>query len=367
MEFMGTPTAVLLLLTVSLAAALSGGVWWHRRCRAKWGEQLRSGAEFTAQQEFRLSAQRDYELAQAQSHHEQLQASVQGQHSATISSLRSEHGQTLDRTRAAHANEVAALRDQCERHELSYKTIVGLYTKSIGIGERNSRRQIVDVCRESRLDAVLLSNIVFQTHAGGDEFHAQIDHLLITESAMLIIENKYWNGLVFDGIDASARYPILAPLLSGVDGLAEGTRAVQLVRDDPLAIGKPSNKKKETGITLRVIPSPAEQTRTQAYRFSEFLKMHDVHVPWINTCVYYSRQKATVVHAAQHRSTTLVSNGVELAHCIQQLEPTKESIDLGKFVQVLAPLGPDVTGIGSFAARWKSPLDDPLFTPEDGA
>lgn len=72
-----------------------------------------------------------------------------------------------------------------------------------------SRNAIVSICRSLSVSGFLATNVVFDpsTTSKTEHFAAQIDHVLVTDSFVLIIENKRWKGLVFADKHPSAVSP----------------------------------------------------------------------------------------------------------------------------------------------------------------
>lgn len=60
--------------------------------------------------------------------------------------------------------------------------------------EKYSRHAILSSCKEAGLHGVLFTNLTF---TGTDGVRRQIDHLIISNHLVLVIENKYWSGEIW--------------------------------------------------------------------------------------------------------------------------------------------------------------------------
>ncbi|OYD61360.1 nuclease-related domain-containing protein [Rhodococcus sp. OK302] len=323
--------ALLVGLAVVLVGALAAAIWWHQRSRKAWN----ANSAHTAQA-FGLNE------AAAASRYQNAVSTMQAQQSADVSRLRGEHQRKID--------ELSAERDN---HLARYSTIKDSYVLAIGQGELTSRDRLLYVCNRIGLDAIVVTNLVFRPVEAQDTdpFHAQIDHLLITRTGMLIVESKYWKGVIFDGVDIRTHHSALASLLAteSIERVSTGKRAMRIRSSDV----------DRTEMRVMLHPSPAEQVRRQAVRLSELLKSRQVQPPWISTCVFYSHTDAVVQHARSNGATALVSDPAGLEQTVRALGKRANGavLDVDALARVLAPLGPDICGVGAHAEQWGSPLD----------
>lgn len=139
-------TEVLPLVAVGLLAVIAVGMWWHARSQKRFRKQLNF-----------VSA----ELAQTRQR--QL---------ATLSEARAAHSRALENERDFYRQIRARLQ--------------------LSAGERTSRANILAACREAGIDAVVLSNVLFRPPdaVDGKVFHAQVDHLVVTDRGLLIVEKQ---------------------------------------------------------------------------------------------------------------------------------------------------------------------------------
>ncbi|WP_260488183.1 nuclease-related domain-containing protein [Dietzia sp. B32] len=293
-------TETLPLLTLGLLAAIVLGVLWHASAQKRWQAQLTA-----------IST----ELSQAEQ-----------RHSATLSEARAAHSRAI-------ANEHDFYRQIRSRLQLS-------------AGERTSRAHILSACREARIDAVVMSNVLFRPPeaADGKVFHAQVDHLVVTERGLLIVESKYWKYAVFDGVDFRAQSDALHILFGDLVGDLTRQQAVHLYREDD-------------HVRLRT-SSPAGQARLQAQRLSAFLTTRGITPPWVNTCVYYCHPDSKVHHADFNNQTAIVSTYPALGRTIMSTQTAGNArVNVDSIVSVLAPLSTDTTGTGIHRHKWTSILD----------
>jgi len=215
-------------------------------------------------------------------------------------------------------------------------------------GEQTSREHILAVCEEEELDAIVLSNVLFRPVESNDEsiFHAQIDHVVVTQNALLIVESKYWNAIVFDGIDFKSASPEMRLLWSDLGDKLEPNQTARISRN---------------GNHVEFdISSPAKQARRQAKRLSQYLDARNIPSPWISTCVYYCHSGGIVKHAAKNGKTALVSTRAGLRQSVAISQTMrKDRVNIDAILDTLVPLSTDVTGTGRFRHNWPNRVDAP--------
>ena len=271
-------TEILPLLTALLIGVLAVGAVWHSRSKTRWQKQLTA-----------MSA----EMTQAEQ-----------RHSATLSDAR-----------AAHSRAIASEHDY-------YRQIRARL--QLSAGESTSRAHVLSACREARINAVVMSNVLFRPPEADDGkvFHAQVDHLVVTERGLLIVESKYWKYAVFDGVDFRAHSDALHILFGDLVGDLTRQQAVHL------------------------------------YRLSAFLMTRGITPPWINTCVYYCHPESRVHHAEFNNRTAVVSSYPALGRAIMSTQTAETArVDVEAIVKALAPLSTDTTGTGIYSQKWTSILD----------
>lgn len=198
--------------------------------------------------------------------------------------------------------------------------------------EEPSQRAIHGACRAVGVNGVLFTNVVFApvAHAERDPgrgFVAQLDHVLVLESGhVLVIENKSWNGIVFDGRRPSAVHKAFRNLLD--ESALTGSFAVQVVSQRTID----RSEKIEHWWKVRVQSggaSPARQVRRQARRLKHFLSDEDGAGPsWVHSAVFYSGDAVAYVEpedrndgetAGRGATTAIVTDSSELQTLIGTL------------------------------------------------
>lgn len=236
--------------------------------------------------------------------------------------------------------------------------------------DRGSRRRLIALCESMGIDAVLATNVVFLSRNGsGDPFITQIDHVLLTAANVILIENKYWSGVVLDGKHPDQIHPalgLLFPLPHIKIRELEG-------KDFAIQIRRSSGG--EGSASLRVHPladetrrvSPRDQVRQQAARLSVLVKeAADGWSPWIDTCVFYSHMEALVLASQTDADQTPVAaNDDELREVLKGFMQTPRSGSHGDLVDIVCPLlddlGADLYGMGAYRDAWP-----PLISPTVG-
>lgn len=308
-------TLTLVLLVVALVAALGTGAWWHLRSKQKWQTQLTGTSAESAQRESEMVSTHTQELSGQRELHSKAQAEAERRHSAAIA----------------------------EQHALYGSVRKRLHLE---IGESTSREHIVTVCREKGLDAVIMSNVLFKpvTSVGENSYHAQVDHLVVTEKSLMIVESKYWKDATFDGVDLCEKSAAMRVLFEDLTPRDVAQNAVHLRRD---------------GDRVKVSTSdPASQVRRQAQRLSDYLKSRQIPVPWIETCVYYCHPGGVVEHTDFKGQTAVVSTFSGLRRTIMRSQTQeRRPVDVGAVVEALMPLSTDTTGTGAYSEQWRSILE----------
>lgn len=249
--------SIIALLAIALIVLV---LLWRHRARAA---RLRTAAERAAS--------------------EQRLAEVTASHAAAVSDMRNEHEAVVqavldERDRAV--DESGRAREQMAR-------VLGT--------DVVSKRLIAAACADVGLSGVLVTNVVFVPDDTRSTFFAQIDHVLLTRQAAILIENKYWQGLVFDDVRPSSVIPAFRAMLD--EEKLEAPFALQI---------RPTSESAWEVLRHVGADSPAVQARRQAGRLAEHLKARRGETPFFTTAVLYSHGDATV-HA---RSLSRSSGGV---------------------------------------------------------
>lgn len=272
--------------------------------------------------------------------------------------LNSEHEIALEKFDLERANERADLEARNDKLNKKLGDAHGLLRQGMK-WELGSRRAIVGVCQRLQISGFLATNVIFEAApppSNGDRFVAQIDHVLVTDSFVLIIENKRWKGLVVSDKLPHEINPAFSHLISNF-GLGDHF-AVQ--------IAPGSGSESTLAVRTRTATSaPCTQVRNQARQLSAYVASELGVKPWINTCVFYSHEgfhfEGPLKCTGSKGVTTAIAAGVErLRATIQGLmevsnarpNPT-QTTELGA---LCSKLGADVIGFGTYEERWGKSL-----------
>ena len=276
----------------------------------------------------------------------QLEAQA-NEHQQELASMDSAHRSATATREAEHASRIRELdvriEDALEEAEQSRRlAATGLKYDTV------SRNMILDTCTSLQLNGALVSNIVFvPTDAPGSrQFVAQVDHILVLEAGALVIENKGWRGVVFDGRRPSSVHAALGVLFD--EAMLNAPFAIQMVRDAPQVV------------TIRThldAESPCAQVRRQAQRVSDLVRSSTGIAQWFETCVLYSHPDAVVYAkgqdlAAGGASTTVVAGQDALRKAISTFsrrstrELSQERIEA--LLALFAGYGADVQRFGAY-------------------
>ena len=323
-------TTAALYVTIGLLIAIVAGLvfWMIRRSR-------------------RADAQRE---ATARQHHDETE-SLRATQAQALADARTQHLSAVAASRRDHDRQQASLRAEIDAHEKLQAAAVFAAARGLK-WELASRQQLVTACEQAGLDAVIATNIVFAPNeAGADPFCAQIDHLVVTDNVVLLVENKRWAGMVFDGIHPSTKLPGLATVLNDSD--LRPPFAVQISRTS------------RRSLKIRFAEnddSPAQQARQQALRLREFLRA-TMAPPLVDTCIFYSHPQAHVVTGGSYteRSMTTVMATPQDLPAVLTAAHTRRPGRLGAdaaadVIEAVRALGADLVGVGRFEVDYVSPV-----------
>ena len=342
MEGNTTPWIIVLVLAGCLAL-LAG---WHRFRTRRLQASLESTKE---ESEASLSELATESAAQREQIH--------SDYSIELAAKQRAHDQYVRALSDRHQNDVRGMdhdrRVLVERYEALAKKL-----DSATNYEQPSRRFILDQCRRLDLNGVLLTNIRFPTPTeDGRYFLHQVDHLLLTERSVTLIENKHWTGLIFDGTLPRGEHRSWKLLFPDLD------------LGDDFAI-QPQRKAETPGqIDVRIVAedhnarSPRRQAINQAADLRTYLQsLSDCRAPdFIHPAVFYSHSDSYVVATDERLGRrkvdvpvlTTVGNSVHDLLLLRSREPGP-SVDVRCIVDALAPQTTDITGFGTFAGSWTS-------------
>ncbi|MDD7944647.1 nuclease-related domain-containing protein [Microbacterium sp. NE2HP2] len=217
--------------------------------------------------------------------------------------------QHLAEVTASHAAAVNQLRNE---HEAAVQAVIDERDRAVGESRRAreqmarvlgtdavSKRLIAAACADVGLSGVLVTNVVFVPDDTRNTFFAQIDHVLLTRQAAILIENKYWQGLIFDDVRPSSVIPAFRAMLD--EEKLEAPFALQI---------RPISESAWEVLRHVGADSPAVQVRRQARRLAEHLRARWGEAPFFTTAVLYSHGDASVHAKPVSRSSSGVTTRV---------------------------------------------------------
>lgn len=265
----------------------------------------------------------------------------------------------LDRQRG-HASEIAAKEERVATLLESIERVRAYQAKGMK-WETLSRDLIIDVCDELGLDGVLATNLVFVVPGTRQTkpYLTQLDHVLVTERATLVIENKGWKGVVFDGTLPSQVHGAFGQLFD--EGQLRPPFAIQInnERHGPNLWNVEMHLEGD---------APCSQVRRQAGRLSklfrdELFSAGPGALRWVETCVFYSRTEARLYvnpldRAAGGAGTHVVAGSGRLKKVLGQICQRGDTPPDPSFLELAGDLferhGADVYGLGRYSSRWRS-------------
>ncbi|MBD5381837.1 nuclease-related domain-containing protein [Clavibacter sepedonicus] len=239
------------ILVVLLLAALALLCVDRRRRRARHGEAL---------QEQRARHEREVALSDLQ-------------HAADAASRAEAHAAELADRAAAREEAEEAAHEARRQLARTWKT------------DRVSHDLIVAACAAARIGGALATNVVLTGTEPKTKrrFLVQVDHVLLTPRAALIIENKHWRGLVLDAVRPKDLHEFWGALLARYDV------------DPPAVLHITSDGDDGAFHVRRADPTPVAQVRRQSLRLAAHVQDALGSAPFFHTVVFYSHADAEVI------------------------------------------------------------------------
>jgi hypothetical protein len=265
------------------------------------------------------------------------------------------HQQNLREIALAHESRLSELVTAEEGAQARAKRFHEMATKNVDWDLR-SRALVLEACRNVGLHGVLATNVMFipKSAPSASPFVLQIDHVLLTESFAMVIENKGWAGVVFDGVSPSSQHDALGALVNEDD--LDGAYSVQIVR------------RKGNGLTVRTHTrgdSPRTQVRRHASQLFKRLEHPSTSVPWFRTCVLYSNSRLRLYAgpnpaASDDKETSVVSGLAQLQSVLSNADIFErrrtKRVPIKTVGEQLSYIAGDMCGFGKYAQTWQSPL-----------
>lgn len=277
-------------------------------------------------------------------------------HERRVHRREEEHAQESERVRTEHARELARADRRSQEARALADRLHSFSARALG-PDLASRDLIASVCEDLALDGVLATNVVFVPVdvSAASPYVAQVDHVLLTDRFALLIENKNWRGVIFDGVRPSSILSAFSWLIDEAD--LEPPFALQFKRAD---VGESAS---DVAVMARSgKQAPTTQVRIQAHRLAGFVRAAQAEAPWFNTAVLYSHRQSTVYKPrAQGRGSTVrtdvMAGPSELRNVLARLH--RENASAGsvsplEVAPLLARHGADMLGLGRHCHDWRS-------------
>lgn len=216
--------------------------------------------------------------------------------------------------------------------------------------EANSRDRILAVAEELGLDGFVGTNVCFRAVGRNRSYVHQIDHLLVSQKGVLVIDSKNWNGLIFHpAVEKGNSIARRIERFELLRGLSSSARYVLHVRPEERPTVLRDNSPRE----------PVKQVRTQAKALSRYLALSGMHkVPFIATCVYYSHPGSILVNGSFRDESTHVVDGTGLKSALAAKRDGCDDQVIRWLAAWTARYGADVHGLGRYRDQFRSAFPD---------
>ncbi|TLP97439.1 NERD domain-containing protein [Nesterenkonia salmonea] len=265
-------------------------------------------------------------------------------HSAALECRDQELSQVREEStqRAESSNHQLTLVEQTAKAR--EQALSGYLAKALDYDLR-SRHSILNACHSEQLDGVLLSNVVFlrkNRAVGGDLYRRQIDHVVVTSEKVLLLENKGWKGLVFDGVPPGTIHPDLGAVVGPLP--SKDTFAVHIGGQDR---------------SIRIAEeAPIDQAAKQARDLKNIAAESGVDAGFVEICVLYSHPQVRLHALSRQVSRGWHGRVIDLPQLDQVLRAGsgERRVDVEQLTGLLEPLAGDIAGFGSYESTWPSRL-----------
>jgi len=344
-------TLVLLVIVAVLVVAFALTAWGLSRRNRRTRDELQ-----------RRFADEESSLVERQA---DVTRELQSTHSETLAAITARHEAEAKQHLDAHDEQVRALtaeRDAAIANEEGSRMLAGRGLR----WELASREVLADACEAAGLDAIIATNIVFSPRDEGASapYCAQLDHLVITEKAVVLVDSKNWKGLILDGKKPSSLAGALGVLFD------EATLPTSFA----IAVSRDGNERLKVRTRLGA-ESPAAQVRRQARRFYRHLAGQHGSAPYLQTCVFYSHPDARVWTGGLDETERAQPTRIASVRTIQKAlldaqtggPAGPSSHQLTQLVATVRELGADLHGTGRFASEFRSPVPLTFRMPAHGS
>lgn len=260
---------------------------------------------------------------------------------------------------SAHLAEVAVERREREEVEALVARYHQAYTASLK-WEVGSRATLLGLLSQHGLDGVLFSGVVFTTVGRGQQrYVTQLDHVLLLDDRVMVIEAKNWKGVVFDGVAPSSVHAAFGAL---IDAGSDGEFAIHVRRPEQGTGLLITRHPDPSGSSEKHTVAPRAQVRRQAFALRRLIEARTGEDLSIDACVFYSHKSVrllTPMKGAPSRTPyTPVFDTAGMGAHLSALGPGRVGPGLiGRLAPGLGSMATDATGVGAHAEAWQSVLD----------
>lgn len=166
--------------------------------------------------------------------------------------------------------------------------------------------------------------------------------MVVTSEKVLLLENKGWKGLVFDGVPPGTIHPDLGAVVGPLP--SKDTFAVHIGGQDR---------------SIRIAEeAPIDQAAKQARDLKNIAAESGVDAGFVEICVLYSHPQVRLHALSRQVSRGWHGRVIDLPQLDQVLRAGsgERRVDVEQLTGLLEPLAGDIAGFGSYESTWPSRL-----------
>lgn len=267
--------------------------------------------------------------------------------------LKAEHEENLSELNAERNEDLSNLEEAHHRNLEELRVLVARGMK----WEGGSRQHLIEACEVIGVNGFVATNVSFLVqNRGSDAYIHQIDHLIVSDHMLFVVEAKNWQGTIYHRERYKNGYdPLSIDALPVLNEIAPEERYVLQVKDNDAMMLHP---KGET-------PEPVKQVEAQSKNFRKYLASRLGADPGHTlNCVFYSHRTSRLVGGARtFGKYTWATDKHELPAVLEQMQQHRRSthahpVRLHDIYEIVWALGADIQGVGTYAEQWQSPFPE---------
>lgn len=292
--------------------------------------------------------------------YEKARERMQNEYTASLESKESEAWQLNVQSHRDRAREEATHQEELKRRVEKYQEDLERLREWSARGlrwEETSRKRLVEDLTSLNVNGFVATNVCFMAQHDGRPFMHQIDHVVVAEDMLFIVEAKYWKGRIFHRYRSNDQTnSFIIDALPMLDHVKQGQRYVVRVNaDGEDMLWFPRNG----------IPEPVKQVQMQSVRFRDHLKVKTGAEPHeVYNCVLYCHPDSELVGGTRQLTNyTWVTDAASLVRTLDAMRncrndnlENQQLVDVKHMYDIVESLGADIVGIGTYAQHWRSPL-----------